>query len=256
MEYLEVNKIGWDRRAEKHYLSEFYDVEGFKKGRSSLRCIELEELANVRGKKILHLQCHFGLDSLSLARMGGVVTGVDFSSKAIEMAKLLSSETETPAHFVCSDVFDLPNVLRGKFDIVYTSYGALEWLPDMNRWGEIVSHFLASNGYLYVVEFHPFYYSVQENAPYFCRGQPERIKEQSYTEQSGELEEFLVWNHSIGTVVNAIVGNGMRLSYLKEFDFSPYNCFDNLVEKESGKFVLESEPQMPMVYSILAEKQA
>lgn len=133
----------------------FYNVDEFKKGKITLKDIELAELGDVKNKSLLHLQCHFGLDTLSWARLGAEVTGVDFSEEAIEYAKRLSQELDIPARFICSNIYDTIELITDKFDIVFTSYGVLCWLPDLVEWAEIISHFLRCGGIFYIVEFHP-----------------------------------------------------------------------------------------------------
>lgn len=151
-----INTKRWDELVDIHAESEYYDMKAFKAGKSSLHGLELEELGDVSNKSLLHLQCQFGLDTLSWARLGARVTGVDFSSKAIELAESLSRETGIPARFVCSNIYELPESLDEDFDIVFTSYGALCWLPDINGWAEIVSRFLKKGEVFFVVDFHPF----------------------------------------------------------------------------------------------------
>ena len=126
-DYLSANKASWNTRTEVHFDSEFYDNDGFVKGNTSLNTIELDLLGDVTGKSILHLQCHFGQDTLSLNRMGAQVTGVDLSDKAIEKANELKEKTGTEAEFICCDVYSLPDHLEKRFDYVYTSYGTIGW---------------------------------------------------------------------------------------------------------------------------------
>ena len=153
IDYFNINKSLWNGKTAIHVKSDFYDVESFKKGKSSLNFIELEALGDVKGKSILHLQCHFGLDTLSWARLGANVTGVDFSDKAIDYARSLNSELGLNAKFILSNVYDLKNNLDEKFDIVFTSYGTIGRLPDLNRWADVVSHFLKPGGTFFMVEF-------------------------------------------------------------------------------------------------------
>ena len=143
---IDLNRRQWNERTQIHVGSEFYDVAGFKSGRCSLHPVELAELGDVAGKRLLHLQCHFGMDTLSWARRGAVATGVDFSPESVAVAEGLALEVGLDAHFVCSDIYDLPSNLEGKFDIIFTSYGVLTWLPDLRRWAETISHFLDSPG--------------------------------------------------------------------------------------------------------------
>ena len=154
-EYSEANRRYWDGLVPRHFESEFYDVAGFKAGKSALKPTELEEIGDVRDRSLLHLMCHFGLDTLSWARLGARVTGVDFSGPAIKAARKLAEDCEIEAVFIESDVFKLPSRLDDQFDIVFTSYGVLFWLPDVVRWAQIVAQFLRPGGVFYIVEFHP-----------------------------------------------------------------------------------------------------
>ena len=132
---METNRRNWNERTPIHARSAFYDVEGFKAGKQTLTSIEREELGDVAGKSLLHLQCHFGMDTMSWARLGARVTGVDFSDEAISLTRSLSRELAIEAELVQSNVYDLPDVLDRRYDIVFTSYGALPWLPDISRMG-------------------------------------------------------------------------------------------------------------------------
>ena len=163
-EFLKSNKELWNAWTRMHVKSKFYDVEGFKAGRSSLDKIELE-LGEVRGKSLLHLQCHFGMTTLSWARVGARGTGADFSDEAIREANELAISTGLKANFVCSNIYDLPNALSGQFDFVFTSHGVLGWLPDLNAWGQVIAHFLKPGGTFYVVEAHPTAYIFDEENP-------------------------------------------------------------------------------------------
>ncbi len=154
-EYIEVNQRHWDEVVPIHVASELYDVASFKAGLSSLMPIELNEVGHVRGKALLPLQCHFGLDTLSWARAGASVTGIDFSRQAVEAARELATELNIEASFVESNIYDLPQVLQDQFDVVFTSYGALLWLPDIVRWARVAASYVKPGGFLYVVEGHP-----------------------------------------------------------------------------------------------------
>ncbi len=156
-EYVETNRKRWDELADIHYKSEFYNVKEFKKGGISISSLEIEEVGDVKGKKLLHLQCHFGKDTLSWARLGAEVTGVDFSSRAVELAQQLSSEIGIEANFIHSDVskLDKTSLEPHSFDIIYTSHGAIYWLPDLMEWAKIISYFLKPNGIFYIADSHP-----------------------------------------------------------------------------------------------------
>ena len=150
------NNVLWDEWTAIHAASAFYDLDGFRRGGVRLADYEIAEVGDVTGRDLLHLQCHFGIDTLSWARLGARVTGADFSAAAIELARSLAHELGFPgAHFVRSDVYDLPGVLEGDFDVVYTSRGALNWLPDIRRWAQVVAHFVRPGGTFYVTELHP-----------------------------------------------------------------------------------------------------
>src|SRR5579864_5684545 len=152
-ELLAVNRTHWDEVTDVHMGSDFYDVESFKAGQNRLHGIELGE--EVNGKTLLHLQCHFGLDTMGWARLGATVTGIDFSQRAIDAARAISSELNIPATFMVSDLDELPSKLDRQFDIVFTSYGAIYWLPDIHRWGQIAASYVKPGGTFYIAEFHP-----------------------------------------------------------------------------------------------------
>ena len=155
LNYLEKNKDSWNRRTDYHVDSEFYDVKGFLRGNTSLKSVELNLLGDIKTKSILHLQCHFGQDTLSLARMGAEATGVDLSDNAIKNANLLAEKAKLKADFICCDIYSLPQHLDKQFDIVFTSYGTIGWLPDIDKWAKIVSRYLKPGGKLVFVDFHP-----------------------------------------------------------------------------------------------------
>ena len=161
--YIEINRKSWNNRVETHLKSEFYDLDNFIKGKTSLNNIELELLGDLKGKSILHLQCHFGQDTISLCRLGANVTGVDLSDQAIESAIKIAKEANSNATFICCDIYDLPKHLDKQFDIVFTSYGTIGWLPDLDKWAKIVSQFLKPNGPFVFVEFHPVVWMFDDN---------------------------------------------------------------------------------------------
>ncbi len=161
--YLEINRQSWNARTDIHIKSEFYDMEGFMNGKTSLNNIELALLSNLKGKKILHLQCHFGQDTISLSRLGAAVTGIDLSDKAIQSAKQIAIRVESNAKFICCDLYDLPNHLTEKFDVVFSSYGTICWLPDLDKWAKIISQYLKPNGKFVFAEIHPVVFMFDDN---------------------------------------------------------------------------------------------
>ncbi|RDE11490.1 MAG: SAM-dependent methyltransferase, partial [Candidatus Thorarchaeota archaeon] len=161
----EANQKLWDELARLHFDSKTYKTKEFLEGSIVLHPIELQELGEVKGKTLLHLQCQFGLDTLSWARKGATVTGVDFSGASIQLARRLSRQTRLKAKFIQSNIYDLPNALHEEFDIVFTSYGVLCWLPDLRKWAEIISRFLKSKGVFYIAEFHPLMWVFDWDSP-------------------------------------------------------------------------------------------
>jgi SAM-dependent methyltransferase len=189
---MQTNLARWDELVGVHVRApDIYDLDAFRAGRSTLKPIELEEVGDVRGKHLLHLQCHFGMDTISWARRGAAVVGVDFSAEAIGLARELDAEMNAGAEFVCSNVYDLPGKLEGAFDIVFTSYGVLCWLPDLAEWGKVIGHFLAPGGFFYIVDQHPvgrmFGYEddrLVASEPYFDIGPIEEAGDGSYADRT------------------------------------------------------------------------
>jgi len=256
-EYFEMNRVGWDLRAKAHFESKFYDIEGFLAGETSLREIELGELSDVQGRRLLHLQCHFGLDTLSWARRGAICTGVDISSVAIQQARELAERTKLDAEFACSDIYSFKRQTAEPFDIVFSSYGAVCWLPDLKRWAEVVASNLLVGGTFYLVEFHPVY-DLLAGYSYFTPAVPDVEEQGTYTENGAEvLAKLATWAHPLSSVVNALVGVGIQVERLNEFPFSPYNCFEGLVEREPGRYYLSHRGHdVPIVYSLTGKKVA
>lgn len=215
----------------------------------------LAELTDVGGRRLLHLQCHFGLDTLSWARLGAECTGVDISPVALGKARQLNERTGLNAQFVCTDVYNYSRGDAAPFDIVFTSYGAICWLPDLDRWAQLVTSNLAVGGTLYMAEFHPVY-DLLTGYSYFEQDEPDVEEEETYTENSGELKTpMAVWSHPISRVVNALVNAGITIQRLNEHPFSPYNCFEGLTEREPGRFYLVHKGQdVPLVYTITGHR--
>nr|WP_321485876.1 class I SAM-dependent methyltransferase [uncultured Draconibacterium sp.] len=261
MDYININKRLWNEKTDIHYKSDFYNVNAFINGKDSLNPIETELLGNIEGKKILHLQCHFGQDTISLARHGASATGVDFSEKAIEKARQLNEQLGTNARFIQSDVYKLPEILDEKFDIVYTSYGVISWLPDMKKWAKVIEHFLKPGGQLVFVEFHPIVlmFSYDFKRVEFDYMESEAIVEElegTYTDSDVQIKgKSVCWNHGLSTVIDSLIKSGLTLTDFKEYNYSPYDCLENLVEVEEGKYKIEGlENKFPLVYSVKAVK--
>lgn len=223
-------------------------------------------LPDVRGKRLLHLQCHFGQDTLAWERHGAQVTGIDISDTAIHAAQELSSKLDSSARFLCCDVYDLEKKLheKGTFDVVFASYGAICWLNDLDRWARLAHEFLAPGGQLLLVDFHPTLYlfdfdSGEPNYPYFPHNQP--ISEEStgsYASMDGN-ESFLdhFWSHSVSEILEAVIGAGFQLERFKEWDYSPYPCFPNMIKISEGKWRWANTPHpLPHVFGLRAKRPA
>lgn len=260
--YLETNKATWNKKVEVHMKSDFYFLEEFIQGRTSLNPVELELLGNIEGKRILHLQCHFGQDSISLSRLGANVTGVDLSDKAIEEAQKLAAICNTDTQFIASDVYNLTQVLDEKFDVVYTSYGTIGWLPDLEKWAKVISGFLNPGGRLVFVEFHPMVWIWDNNFEkieysYFKGDAIIENYEGTYADKTSEIAQTdITWNHSLDEVIQNILKQNLQLDSFQEFNYSPYQCLNGMVETEKGQYIIEKfGNKVPLVYAISATKK-
>ena len=260
---MEANRLHWDELVPVHAASAFYDVAGFKAGRTSLRDIELRELGDVSSRTMLHLQCHFGLDTLSWRRAGATVTGVDFSAKAITLARQLSAETGLEARFVEANVYDLPGVLHETFDVVFASYGVICWLPDLDRWAEVAAQFVAPGGVLYLVDDHPSAGLLTEGADgalavdsgYARRPQPERSdKEGSYADPAARIRTpNFEWTHTLGEVVSALTGADLSVRWLHEHPVCGWQRLKAMVRGDDGWWRLPPpHDRLPLTFSIMA----
>ena len=261
MDYLSVNRNAWDTRTDQHLDSDFYDVEGWLEGATSLKGIELPLLGDLAGQRVLHLQCHFGQDTLSMARMGADVTGLDLSPRAIEEANKLAARAGLKATFVEGDVYAAPTLIEGKFDTIFVSYGTIGWLPDIKRWAKVIAHFLAPGGRFVFVEFHPALWMLDENFEaikwrYF-NGDPVVEEEGTYTDVAEEKPQAMItWNHGLGEVIGALLEEQLTLKHVAEYDYSPYAIFgDKGVERVPGEHVIKGyENLLPLVYSLVMER--
>jgi len=259
-EYFEINKHLWNEKTAIHIKSDFYEMDDFLAGKNTLKSIELDLLGDIAGKKILHLQCHFGQDSLSLARMGAKVTGLDFSDKSIAKAKELNDELGLDAQFVCCDVYSAKEYINEKFDIVFTSYGTIGWLPDMDKWADIVSHFMKPNGKFVFVELHPavWMYDAHFKELQFSYFNKEAIVEMSpgtYADHQADIQlQEIGWNHPLSEVFTALMNKNLIIKHFEEFDYSPHNCFVGMRERAPGEFIVDAlGPKLPMTYSLVME---
>ena len=260
-EYFEANKILWNQRTAIHQDSDFYDLAGFKAGANALTQIELSEVGDVKGKTLLHLQCHFGMDTMSFSRMGAMCTGVDLSDDAIELAKKISDELKLDAKFICCNVYDTSEFVKEQFDIVFTSYGTVGWLPDLDPWAKVIADRLKPGGYFYMAEFHPVVWMFDDDFTHirYHYDNKELIVMEDQPTYTGDQKEITgkeySWNHSISEVLNALINAGLKIEFFNEYTFSPYSNFKNSVETEPGKWHIKGmEGKIPMVYSLREEK--
>ena len=268
---IRTNNRLWDVWTAIHVASPFYDVASFKDGSQPIRLAdhEREEIGPVDGRTLLHLQCHFGLDTLSWARLGATVTGADFSEPAIEAARALAAELGIPARFVRSDLDDLPAALDGTFDIVYTSRGVLTWLPDIRRWATVAAHFVKPGGTFYITEIHPVASVFTETGtapgelrlgyPYWDHpDRPLRFDVSgSYADRgapTGPLVEH-GWGHSLGEIVTSLIEAGLVIDSLHEYDWCPWQL-DFLVQSPDGRWRLPADVggELPLSFSLKAHK--
>lgn len=265
--FIDENRALWNEWTDVHVTGEFYDRDGFVRDPSDIRLRpeEVEEIGDVTGKSLLHLQCHFGLDTLSWARLGAQVTGADFSERAVDEARRLATDCGLDARFVLSDLYDLPDALEGQFDIVYTSIGALPWIPDLGRWADVVTHFLKPGGTFYVMEGHPslwIFDGEQDHPvvtyPYFHRDEPITEKvEGSYADPSAviETEHEHGWAFGLGELVTLLIERGLTIRSLREYDFLVWPI-EFLEEGDDGRWRMPggSEAEIPLMFSILATR--
>lgn len=259
--YFEINKATWNKKVAIHAKSDMYAMEAFKSGKSSLMSYELKALGNVDKKSLLHLQCHFGQDTLSWARLGAKCVGVDLSDEGVKLAKQLNEELGLDAKFVCCNVLDASKHISETFDIVYTSYGVIGWLPDLKPWAKMIADRLKVGGVFYMVEFHPilwmFDYVEGKSVMRYHYNQDDVIYEEyegTYADQSSEMiSKEYGWNHGLSSVVNALIEAGLQIEYLNEHDESPYDVFPDLIKTDNGMFKMDNQ-LFPMLFELKATK--
>ncbi len=262
--YLNTNKAHWNERVPIHRKSEFYNLNQFKRGVNQLHSLERDELGDIRGKSILHLQCHFGIDTLSLEMLGGDVTGVDFSEEAVKTAEVIRDGLGMKSKFILSDIYSLPDKLDKKFDIVFTSYGVLIWLPDIEKWGRTVSHFIKPGGFFYIAECHPFAYvfnnekntdKLEIKYPYFKRSDPIEFNEEgSYAEKDAKTKNNTTyeWVHSLSDILMSLINAGLRIEFFHEHNFTVWQHFPGMKKGDDGYYRFDED--IPLLFSLKAVK--
>jgi SAM-dependent methyltransferase len=263
-----ANLANWNNRAAAHVrdASGFYDVPGFLAGGDTLHAIEASEVGSVAGKRLLHLQCHFGLDTLSLARRGAIVTGLDFSPVAIASARDLAAKADLRAAFVEADVYEARQRVEGLFDLVYVTWGTIVWLPDLRRWGEVIAGMLAPGGSIYLADSHPSALVLDEKdgriEPSYAWRTPSAspIIEAGTTSYTGdsiapEAAKTYNWIHPLSDIIGCLLDAGLRLDFLHEHELLPYRLFRSMVPADRGMFRLpEAAIPIPLSFSLRATK--
>lgn len=261
-EAFNINKDTWNARTQVHYDSAFYDKHAFAKAKNSLNHYEQLALGNVAGKSLLHLQCHFGQDSLSWAHKGALVTGVDISDTAIALANTLSVELALQATFVCCNVLDTSQYVLDTFDIVFTSYGTIGWLPDLKPWARMIAERLKPGGTFYMVEFHPiawmFDYTKGVSKLAYHYAQTDAIYEEyngTYAAPEASLmSKEYGWNHAMSEVIQSLISAGLTITLFAEHDGSPYNIFPDMELKEDGLYYVKNG-LFPTIFELKAIKK-
>jgi SAM-dependent methyltransferase len=265
--YLQANQALWNTWTRYHVESTFYNVEGFKAGRRQLDPIVLAGLGDVTGNSLLHLQCHFGMDTLNWARQGAIVTGVDFSEEAIKAARTLASEIGLAATFIHSDLYELPQNLTGQFDIVFTSHGVLGWLPDLEGWARVIAHFLRPGGIFYIVEAHPVALLFDERRqdaelrllyPYFQGSEPIRDEQDgSYAAPDAPIRSVsYVWIHPMAKIIGSLLRAGLRIESFEEYSFARWAIFPWMERRADGGWQLPSgRESIPLMFALKARQE-
>lgn len=259
---IEANKVAWAKVAEDHYKHFKIKLSGedFKLNR-----IVEEELGDVSGKRILHLQCNTGADSILLARKGAIVTGVDLVPENIYYAKKLAEDFGLKTvEFVESDVLKLIDVHQGEYDIVMTTDGVIGWLPDLNKWGKVVSHFLKKDGFFYLHDSHPFMMIFDENQmiqgnlvpkyPYFKITADLDTSIGGYVSEAKQAENYF-WGHQLSTIINGLINGGLYVTYFKEYDRCARGMGGSVVDTNGLSYYPELEGKLPLVLSLKAQKK-
>ena len=247
-----------------HAKSKEYDLENFIAGKNSLHRVELEKLRDVKDKRILHLQCHFGLDTISLARLGAKVTGVDFSETAIELAREIAKRVGVDAEFVCSNVYDLPKVHDGKYDIVFTSYGVLCWLQDLDEWARIIARYLKPCGVFLLVESHPFMWVFDDKSEKLCQtysywhnDEPLGWEEEgTYADETAKVinKKSYEWQHTVSEVLNALIKAGLTIDEVGEYPDLVWAYTPASKRVDDEYFKIPGDP-LPQCWSVQASKR-
>jgi SAM-dependent methyltransferase len=268
----EINRRNWEDRVAIHLrdATGFYNIKGFLAGDDTLTPIEAAEIGDIRGKRLLHLQCHFGLDTLSLARRGAEVTGLDFSPGAIAGARDLAARAELAATFVEGNVYGTPTLAPGPFDIVFTTWGTINWLPDIRRWAEVIAAVLAPGGVFYFADGHPNTLMLEEVGGRLVAinqrpSTPDAPIEDSdaddlvtYTGDTTPLVNTASrsWTHSLSGILTALIDAGLTIEMVREHDAVPWAFFSMTVRGPDRLYRLpDGGPKPPLALTLRARKR-
>ncbi len=267
MERLQYNIGYWNELADIHQGSSYYDTAAFFDGASTLRDIEVKQLGNITGKKIIHLQCHIGLDSLSLARnLNAIVTGIDYSENSIRVARKYAERASVDCEFHCLRIGEVYQTLERRFDIVYTSYGVLCWLDNLKVWAQDIASLMAPGGEFHLIDDHPFACvfsgdktaALQMSYPYFVKASPYvTFNNYSYAGDGRTLvnNKQYKWGHSMSEIFNCLTDAGLKIVSIDEYHKSFYNILPNMSQREDGWWYLnEYADSLPLVFSLKALK--
>jgi SAM-dependent methyltransferase len=262
-----ANHAWWNGVVEIHVKSPSYLTQAFRAGGDTLHPIESDEIGDVRGKSLVHLQCHFGLDTLSLARRGATVTGLDFSANALAQARALAKETGIDARFIESNVYDAAAALGNTYDIAYVTWGAINWLPDLQRWARVVASVLRPGGFLYLLEGHPAALMLSQqskdepltpNWPYFDHTAPQVIDEDgTYADRQAKLAHTVTheWAHPVSEILEALIGAGLKIEMFHEHDRLAWQLWPCLEYDGQRMYRLpERKIRLPLSFSLRARK--
>ena len=266
---LAANLARWEEQVDIHVGSDFYRVKEFRAGETSLDPMILAEIGDVAGKRLLHLQCHFGLDTLSFARMGAAATGLDFSPRAIAEARKLAAELALDARFVEARVDEAAEKAGTGYDIVFSSWGVLMWLPDLEVWARNIAACLKPGGFFYLAEGHPLLWTlddvgktVEENfrtvRSYFLDGPQQWEDAHDYAEPEITLTHFRSneWQHTLGEVVTALAAASLRIEFLHEHDKLVWPAVPSMTRADAQYFTApEGAPRLPLSYSLRARRE-
>ena len=261
-DFIEINRRHWDAVAPGHLTSEFYDVDSFKAGRDTIDAVEEELVGDVTGRSLLHLQCHFGLDTMSWTRRGAIATGVDFSEVAIDAATSLASDLNLNTRFKVGNVLDLN--LAEQFDVVFTSHGVLVWLPDLQPWAETIARHLKAEGKFVLVDSHPVLWTFDDERTdgkmrlrydYFSNKPLEFVEAGSYADPDAPVTKTIEWSHPLQEVLGSLIEAGLTITEFREYDHLSWQAFPHMVQDGDGSWRLPSDsPAFPLMFSVTASR--